>query len=92
MDARQERILRTALGAVYDGYYPELSSMDEANRTVFADTEPMDGRSRVIELIIDAIAERGEFSRSNPSPSSRAEPRIVKGGLGQRKIIAFDED
>jgi hypothetical protein len=91
MDARQERILTTALEAVYDGYYPDLSSIDADIRAPFAVTRPVDGRSRVIQLIVDAIAERGEFSRLDPSPSSPPEPQIVKGGLKQRKIIAFDE-
>jgi len=47
-------------------------------------------RRRVIDLIIDAIAERGEFGTSTPSPSSPAEPPIAVEGRMVRKILLDD--
>jgi hypothetical protein len=90
MDDRQERILRMALGAVYDGDYPDLRMVDAEIGAPFTDAQPVEARRRVIDLIIDAIAERGEFARSTPSPSSPAEPPIAVEGRKVRKIMLDD--
>jgi hypothetical protein len=87
MDARQRRILRTALGAVYDGNYPDLSRVDADIKALFGETEPMEARRRVIELIVDAIAERGEFAGSTRSPSPPSEARVLGERRNTRKII-----
>ena len=93
MDARQRRILRIALGAVYDGYYPDLSGADSDISALFVGAAPVEGRSRVIELIIDAIAERGEFAGSTPSRSSPPEAQITyRGPVGPRKILLEEDE
>ena len=90
MDDRQERILRMALGAVHDGDYPDLRMVDAEIGAPFTDAQPVEARRGVIQLIIDAIAERGEFAKSNPSRSSPPEPPIAVEGRKVRKIMLDD--
>jgi hypothetical protein len=89
MDSRQERILEMALGAVYDGHY-DFGQVRADVRALFTHAQPVEVRRRVIDLIIDAIAERGEFARSTSSPSSPAEPPIAVEGRKVRKIMLDD--
>jgi hypothetical protein len=90
MDAKQGRILRAALGAVYDGD-PDPIGGDTEIRAASPVTGPIDGRRLAIQLVVDAIAKRGVFAESDPSETSPPREQVPNTPKA-RRIILFDND